>query len=93
MSSDLKSAPVSKETLIMLINHFLRKDWTYDDYANGKPIEMQWSWGPALENVLSIYRDKGWEIKKLAVLDGDGRKLQLRFKNPQWQLHGDGTVS
>jgi hypothetical protein len=87
MSSDLELSPVSKEALIMLINYHLRKDWTYDDYENGKPIDLQWSWGASLKNVLYIYRDKGWEIQKLAVFNGNDRKLQLRFKNSQWQLH------
>jgi hypothetical protein len=86
MSVEAKLAPISKETLIMLINQQLRKDWTFDDYTNGKPVDLQWKWIPVMEEALSIYRDKGWEIKKQAVLDGEGRKLQLRFKNPSWQI-------
>jgi hypothetical protein len=93
MGSDLRLAPVSKETLILLINQHLRKDWTYDDYANGKPIDLQWRWVSVLENALCIYRDKGWDIQKLAVFDGDGRKLQLRFKNPQWQLREEDSIT
>lgn len=73
----------------MMINISLRKDWTYDDYANGKPIELQWNWKPVLGQALNIYRDKGWEIQVFAILDGKEKKLQLRFKNSNWQLHDD----
>jgi prolyl oligopeptidase PreP (S9A serine peptidase family) len=92
-STDIKLAPVSKETLILMINQSLRKDWTYDDYANGKPIDLQWRWGSVLEQALCIYRDKGWDVKVSAVLDGEGRKLHLRFKNQQWQLRGEDVSS
>jgi hypothetical protein len=92
MSVEAKLAPISKETLIMLINQQLRKDWTYDDYENGKAIDLQWRWIPIIEQALMMYRDKGWEIKKFAILDGEGRKLQLRFKNPSWQFKDRSEV-
>jgi hypothetical protein len=86
---NVKRAPISKENLIMMINLNLRKDWTYDDYANGKPIDLHWDWKPVLGQALNSYRDKGWEIQVSVVLDGRGKKLHLRFKNPKWQLRDE----
>jgi hypothetical protein len=75
---------MQKKDIVKIINQTLKNSWSADDIRNGKNIHCLPSWTTALRDVVPMYRDKGWVVKKLLSISTKGRKLTLNFKHPTW---------
>lgn len=84
---------MDKQQLLTHINEVLRKDWSRDELAGGKLIELSWSTRFLLKDALEAYAQRGWSITKMASLTGDVRMVALRFRNPKWSLETFGIAS
>lgn len=78
--------PTTLKILLTKINEELRQDWIREEFSSGKNVEINWVWIDIVQKAIEHYKSKGWIIKKIAILNGNSRKLILNFKNPKWNL-------
>ena len=71
--------------LIVQLNVVLEANWSKQQRAKGKWIEIDWKWMPVLKNTLSKYRAAGWKIDHQVELTSEGKILWLVFFDPSWK--------
>ena len=81
---------MDKQQLLTHINEVLRRDWTRDELAAGKLVELPWDARPLLREVRQAYAVRGWRVVTMASLTGSGRRIALCFSNPRWSLDSLG---
>lgn len=81
---------MDKQQLLTHINEALRRDWTRDELAGGKLVELPWDARSLLREVRQAYAVRGWQVVTMASLTGSGRSVVLSFSNPRWSLESLG---
>lgn len=82
---------MDKQQLLTHINEALRRDWTRDELAAGKLVELPWDARLLLREVRAAYAMRGWQVVTMAALTGSGRSVMLNFSNPKWSLDSLGV--
>ena len=80
---------MDENRLIKEINTILRFRWSKKQMAQGKKIEVLWSWAGIIGNIVHKYKECGWVVKKMVELGVDGRNVYLIFINPNWKKNPD----
>lgn len=82
---------MDKQQLLTRINEVLRTDWSRDELASGKRVELPWGAKHLLREVIEAYAIRGWQIVTMAALTGSERQIVLSFTNPKWSLEALGV--
>ena len=77
---------MDEDTLISEINRILKAEWSKKQAAQGKWIEVQWSWAGFIGRAVNKYKECGWLVKKQVEIGPKGRRVWLIFINPNWTV-------
>lgn len=75
---------MQKNNLVKIINKILRDPWSIKDIKEGKDLQCMPAWTLSVKEVIPLYLEKGWLVKKKLAITSKGRHLSLNFKHPQW---------
>jgi len=73
---------LTKQTCIQQINYLLESSWSKKELRMGKVYELRWENISVAKSVIPLYVEKGWIIKKEAVLYGNDRSLLIYVLKP-----------
>ena len=73
-------------SLIKQLNKKLREPWSETDLLRGKQISVLWEDMEIGREVVPMFIDKGWVIKKKeALIEASGRKILLFITKPPFE--------
>jgi|1_EtaG_2_1085319.scaffolds.fasta_scaffold347195_1 hypothetical protein len=73
---------MTEKELVQGLNYLLESFWTKKDLEVGKVYRVSWDDICAIKTVIPMYVDRGWIIKKEALLLGGSRDLLLYVLKP-----------